>query len=167
MPSIKMSVKGNPKLNDMGKLAEKIASKVAEELKKETDTRLENVIVDSYLNEYGKAFEVREKGGTVSSFVDGNKAEVRVSGDKITFVEFGSGVHYNGNAGSSPHPKGFENGMLIGEYGKKHGRKDNWIVTSEGNEVVRSQGVPMQSPMWNATQAVRKNLKEIVKESLK
>lgn len=41
-----------------------------------------------------------------------------ISGSDVAFVEFGTGITFNGSAGSSPHPKGAEMGMLIGEYGK-------------------------------------------------
>lgn len=46
----------------------------------------------------------------------------------MLFIEFGAGIHYNGSAGSSPHPKGNEFGYTIGSYGKGLGKKIIGII---------------------------------------
>lgn len=57
----------------------------------------------------------------------------------VLFLEFGTGVHFNGPAHQSPHPQGKEFNYLIGEYGQGFGQNDFWYYDggkSQGNEAV-------------------------------
>lgn len=55
---------------------------------------------------------------------------ISITGEHVVFVEFGTGVHYNGHLHGSPHPKGVELGMTIGDYPSENppsqGRYDGW-----------------------------------------
>ena len=64
-----------------------------------------------------------DTGATVSSIHGYRKGNtgVIVAGGNAVWLEFGTGVYYNGNPNGSPHPIGAELGMIIGEYGKQHG----------------------------------------------
>ena len=44
----------------------------------------------------------------INSFGSYSEAKLVVEGSDLLFIEFGSGIHYNGSAGTSPHPKGEE-----------------------------------------------------------
>lgn len=64
----------------------------------------------------------------VNSYQGYSEAKLIVEGRELLFIEFGAGIHYNGSAGSSPHPKGNEFGYTIGSYGKGLGKKTIGII---------------------------------------
>lgn len=72
--------------------------------------------------------------------------QVNWSGDEITFIEFGAGVYFNGNPHGSPHPKGADMGMTIGDYGYHQGLKESWRKP-DGEW---THGTPALMPMWRA-----------------
>lgn len=82
----------------------------------------------------------------------------------ILFLEFGSGIHYNGAAGSSPHPKGEELGYTIGSYGQGKGKNDSWTYYSESGEWIRSYGTEATMPMYKASVEIMQNIRRIAKE---
>ena len=98
-----------------------LREKVAERLAELSRDGFAGAVVDDLL-----------KGGQRTAQVDvsidqrSNITLVIARGEDAVWVEFGAGVHYNGSAGTSPHPKGSELGFTIGGYGKGMGKKDVW-----------------------------------------
>lgn len=53
---------------------------------------------------------------------------IEMAGDGVLFVEFGAGVHFNGNLHGSPHPQGAKLGYTIGDYRPgSRGQFDGWM----------------------------------------
>lgn len=109
------------------------------------------------------------KGGQRTAQVDvsidqrDNVTLVIARGEDAVWVEFGAGVHYNGSAGTSPHPKGSELGFTIGSYGKGMGKKDVWGFYEDG-ELRLTHGAPAIMPMYNAVKTVCDEIAEIARE---
>ena len=76
-------------------------------------------------------------------------SEVIWDGAEITFIEFGAGVYFNDNPHGSPHPKGVDMGMTIGDYGWHQGLKESW-KKPDGEW---THGTPALMPMWRAINA--------------
>lgn len=92
------------------------------------------------------------------------KSTITISGKEVMFIEFGSGVYYNGEVGRSPNPKGNELGYVIGSYGKGKGRQSVWGYYDESGELVLTHGVEATMPMYKAIMEVYKQAKVIAKE---
>lgn len=100
--------------------------------------------------------------------------EVIASGESVCFIEFGSGVHYNGSGGNYPLPK--PAGIVgIGQYGRGHGSNDMWRYQgnpgTDGIEVsdatgtyVLTKGNPAQMPMYHALVQMQREVEQIVKD---
>ena len=92
----------------------------------------------------------------------GNKYSVVIaSGKYVCFIEFGTGVYYNGSAGTSMHPKGAELGLTIGSYGKGNGRKEIWGYYGETGELILTRGVRAQPFLYQATVYIAEHWEEI------
>lgn len=87
---------------------------------------------------------------------DGSKGAMsttlRLKGEQAAFVEFGAGVHYNGNPHGSPHPWGVELGFTIGDYGLHQGLKDGWWHAGH-----YYHGTPAAMPLYHASIAMKQN----------
>lgn len=99
----------------------------------------------------------------VDSLIGMSKATLVLEGREILFIEFGAGVTYNGSVGSSPHPKGQENGFLIGTYGMGHGSQQVWGYYAEDGELVLTHGTKATMPMYKASLDIRKKVVGIAK----
>lgn len=77
------------------------------------------------------------------------QARLVVEGKDILFIEFGAGVHYNGAAGSSPHPEGVKYGYTIGSYGRGLGKNDYWFYR-DGGALQKSYGTQATMPVYTA-----------------
>lgn len=97
-------------------------------------------------------------------FGDYSQATIVVEGEDLFFIEFGSGVHYNGAVGSSPHPKGQELGYTIGSYGQGNGRKDTWGYYKDNGDLVLTHGTKATMPIQSAIDAIEQQMTEIAKE---
>lgn len=134
-----------------------LREKVAERLAELSRDGFAGAVVDDLL-----------KGGQRTAQVDvsidqrGNITLVIARGEDAVWVEFGAGVHYNGSAGTSPHPKGSELGFTIGGYGKGMGRKDVWGFYDDG-ELRLTHGAPAIMPMYNAIKTVCDEIAEITR----
>ena len=93
-----------------------------------------------------------------------SEAILVLEGEEVLFIEFGAGVHYNGTKGTSPHPKGQENGFLIGTYGMGNGSKQVWGYYADGGELVLTRGTEATMPMYKADQEIVKNVIRIARE---
>ena len=100
----------------------------------------------------------------INSFGSYSEAKLVVEGKNLLFIEFGAGVHYNGSAGTSPHPKGEEFGYTIGSYGKGQGSKDFWFYYADTGEAVMSHGTEATMPVFRASQEIIQNIRRIAKE---
>lgn len=100
----------------------------------------------------------------VDSLIGMSQATLVLEGREIFFIEFGAGVTYNGSADSSPHPKGAENGFLIGTYGMGHGSQQVWGYYADGGELVLTHGTKATMPMYKASLEIQKKVIEIAKD---
>ena len=93
-----------------------------------------------------------------------SKATLVLEGREVLFIEFGAGVHYNGSVGSSNHPKGAENGFLIGTYGMGNGSRQVWGYYADSGELVLTHGTKATMPMYMADQEIIRNVVRIARE---
>ena len=100
----------------------------------------------------------------INSFGSYSEARIVVEGSDLLFIEFGSGVHYNGSSGTSPHPKGEEFGYTIGSYGKGQGSKDFWFYYADTGEAVMSHGTESTMPVYKASVEIVQNIRRIARE---
>lgn len=79
-------------------------------------------------------------------------ANITMSGKQCAFIEFGAGVYYNTEKGSSKHPKGEELGFTIGSYnpGSPHAEDPEgwWYYDEKGRH--HTYGTPTFAPMYNS-----------------
>lgn len=91
------------------------------------------------------------------------QANLVVEGEEILFIEFGAGVYYNGEAGTSPHPKGQEFNFLIGSYGAGHGVQKVWAYYDETGALVMTHGVEATMPVLKAYEKIITDYKSAVR----
>lgn len=99
----------------------------------------------------------------IQSFGSCSKANLIVQGKELMFIEFGAGVFYNGAAGSSPHPKGAVNGMVIGSYGNHRGVQKVWGYYADSGELVLTHGVEAQMPVYKADMEIIQKYVEVAR----
>lgn len=100
----------------------------------------------------------------MNSFDTYSKATLVVEGKDILFIEFGSGVHYNGAVGGSPHPKGAEFGYTIGSYGEGKGKNDFWFYYADTGESIMSHGTKATMPVYKASVEIIQNIRKVARE---
>lgn len=135
-------------------LREKVANRIAEL----AQSGFNGAVVDDVLKGGVKTAQVN-----VSVTDSGEVSLVIANGEDAVWAEFGSGVYYNGLAGSSPHPKGQELGFTIGGYGKGMGKKQIWGFYEDG-ELRLTHGAPATMPMYRAVKTTCDELAIIAKE---
>lgn len=88
----------------------------------------------------------------VTSSVTGNSGEVVLSGPDVAFLEFGTGVRYNGDGSNYPLPR--PSGIVnIGEYGLGQGANmEGWVYGHK-----HTFGNPAAKPMYYASQTMEQN----------
>ena len=101
------------------------------------------------------------KSGNKGAYAE---STIRLQGDDVAFVEFGSGVHYNGHPGSSPNPLGVKLGYTIGSYGWHQGLEDHWWYKGDDGEQHLSYGTEATMPLFHASQHLRQEYKRIARE---
>lgn len=91
---------------------------------------------------------------------------VIVAGGNAIWLEFGTGVYYNGPKGSYPNPLGETTpGIVgIGEYGQGHGANPFGWWFWEGNTLRHTFGVPAQKFMYNTIQELKARFPQMAKE---
>lgn len=92
------------------------------------------------------------------------ESTIRLQGDDVAFVEFGSGVHYNGHPGSSPNPLGVKLGYTIGSYGWHQGLEDHWWYKGDDGEQHLSYGTEATMPLFHASEHIKQEYKRIARE---
>ena len=100
---------------------------------------------------------------SVDILSNGNLQVVVASGPDVVFVEFGAGIHFNGDEGSSPHPKGNEFNYLIGRYGDGHGANHAWGFPEDG-EIKLTHGTPASMPLYHAVENARELIQDLARE---
>lgn len=100
----------------------------------------------------------------INSFGEYSQAVLVCEGKDLLFIEFGAGIHYNGNPGESNHPKGEEMGYTIGSYGKGLGKNDYWVYYTDDGRFLTSHGTEATMPVYKAGQEIIKRIREIAKE---
>lgn len=117
----------------------------------------------------------------VFSYGDYSEARLVVEGKDIAFFEFGAGVHFNGEAGSSSRKSesgtrngadysitgGQELGYTIGSYGKGQGKNDSWFYKADNGDVIRSYGTEATMPVYHATIEILNSIERIAREVYK
>lgn len=136
---------------------ETFRTRVAEALANEAKQGFNGAIVDD-LTDGAEIASVN-----VSVTQRGDVSVVIASGEDAIWVEFGAGVYHNGSAGSSPHPKGAELGMIIGGYGKGMGKKKVWGYREDG-ELKLTHGTPARMPMSRSVTTVCNDIAIIARE---
>lgn len=122
------------------------AEKVAEWLKDRVQANFDSSISDRSFS----TGDIRNADVQVSVTKEGNTLLVVATGDETYFCEFGTGIFYNGAAGSSPHPEGARLGMRIGMYGKGLGSRHMWAYKDMSGRTILTRGVQAQMPMYRA-----------------
>ena len=92
-------------------------------------------------------------GYTVDSAGDITKAYITMQGKDVLFIEFGAGIHYNGN--DTPHASEF--GYGVGTYNPSSDNAfnpDGWYYWT-GTERVHSYGTEGTYPMYHAAENAR------------
>lgn len=112
----------------------------------------------------------------IKSFGEYTEARLIVEGEDIAFIEFGAGVHYNGEGSPRKSQKGSvaggeykitggkEIGYTIGSYGHGQGKKDGWVYIADDGGRVFSQGTKASMPIYHATMEIINNIARIAKE---
>lgn len=137
---------------------ERLQERVTERIAETASQGFGSAVVDDLLRGGAKSASVN-----VDVDTRGNVSVVVANGEDAVWVEFGAGVYYNGQAGSSPHPKGGELGMTIGGYGKGYGARNVWGFYEDG-ELKLTHGTPAAMPMYNAMKTVCAEITDIAKE---
>lgn len=144
---------------DLIRKTDLLRERVAERLAELARTGFAGAVVDDLLNGGQRIAQV-----DVSIDQRENITLVVARGEDAIWVEFGAGVHYNGSAGTSPHPKGAEMSFTIGSYGKGMGKKNTWGFYDDEGTLHLTHGTPAAMPMYNAVKTVCDEIAEIARE---
>lgn len=110
-----------------------------------------------------------EDGGSyyIEDVYEDNAVTIKLTGDKILFVEFGAGVIYS----NPQNPKAGEFNMGVGTYNPKSGLAWNmtkwgggWWYTSDNGVSVHSYGNPAYMPMYRASVEVLNKAISVARE---
>lgn len=98
-------------------------------------------------------------------WVGDNKLFLTATGKTITFIEFGTGVHY-----AEQHPKAAELGAVRGEYGQGKGSNDSWgyygspgtngrvVKENDKGAVIVTHGNPPARAMYDSAKEMRNQI---------
>lgn len=140
---------------------QELSARIASELSALIEANFSGVMADEYFNKAGTYAKAPEY--TIGVDGSGNTRVVWAAGEDVIFAEFGTGVYYNGGAGSSPHPKGSELGFTIGSYGEGKGKQTTWGFYRDG-ETYLTHGIPAAMPLYKAAQQVAREIERIARE---
>lgn len=143
----------------IGRKSDELRHRIADEMKSNAKAGFNGAPADTAIAHSDKMANV-----DVDWRDDGSITVVFTEGEDAIWAEFGAGVWFNGSAGSSPHPKGAELGMIIGSYGKGNGKKETWRYKDADGNVYETHGTPASMPMWNAYKDVIDRLPAIASE---
>ena len=89
---------------------------------------------------------------------------VTANGTDAVFMEFGAGVYFNGDVGSSPNPWGADLKFVIGSYSSHKPDKEVWGYYGDDGQIHLTHGTPASMPLYNAVQSVANDYVRIAKE---
>ena len=140
-----------------------LREKVAQRLADESQSGFAQAVSDTIVLKGGSVVDLHSQ---VDVSVDnrGSVTVVIASGEDAIWIEFGSGVYYNGSPGTSPHPSGAELGFVIGGYGDGNGKKKVWGYKDETGKLILTHGAPTAMPMSKAITTVCNEISDIAKE---
>ncbi|MFA5675452.1 MAG: hypothetical protein WDA65_02920 [Christensenellales bacterium] len=147
------------------KAAIKELAKYKRELNKKTLKLIDLMLKhgeDYAINQVGHV-DTGETLSSIRGYRDGDKGVV-VAGGNAIWLEFGTGVRHNGPAGGSPHPKGTELGMTIGEYGKGQGANLGGWWYYDGDKVRHTYGIEANLFMWKTARELERVAPELARE---
>lgn len=101
--------------------------------------------------------------GSIKGYRTGNKGVI-VAGGNAIWLEFGTGIKNNGSAGSSPHPKGSELGMVIGGYVAGHGANPKGWWYEDNGEIKHTYGIRATQFMWKTALELHKVAPDLARE---
>ena len=147
----------------------KAAIKELKAYKRDIARKVEKLI--DLMVQYGEDYAINQvghvdSGETLSSihgYRDGNKGVI-VAGGNAVWLEFGTGVRHNGSVGGSPHPKGAEFGMTIGEYGQGKGSNPSGWWYYDGDKVKHTYGIEANLFMWRTARELERVAPELARE---
>jgi hypothetical protein len=91
---------------------------------------------------------------------EGLTAVIQISGHDVTFIEFGSGVHFNNSPGEGATDNAKKLGYTIGGYGRGLGMKEFWF---HGDSEV-SWGTPAADATGKIEEEIKNQIRKVVKE---
>ena len=106
----------------------------------------------------------------VPEWLNDNQLFISASGQSITFIEFGTGVHY-----TEQHPKADDFGYTRGAYGQGKGSQDTWgyygspgtngqiIKSNSKGDVVLTHGNPPARAMYDAGKEMRNEIVNVAR----
>jgi hypothetical protein len=104
-------------------------------------------------------------------WVGDNKLFITATGQSVTFIEFGTGIHY-----AEQHPKANALGFVRGAYGQGKGSRDSWgyygspgtngrvIKENDKGSVVITHGNPPARAMYDSAKEMRNQIVDIARE---
>lgn len=107
-------------------------------------------------------------------WVGDNKLFLTATGSSITFIEFGTGIHY-----AEQHPKAAALGAIRGAYGQGKGSRDSWgyygspgtngkvVKENDKGTVVLTHGNPPARAMYDSAKEMRSQVANIAREVFK
>ena len=102
---------------------------------------------------------------SIAGYRNGDKGVI-VAGGNAVWIEFGTGVAYNGEGYNYPVP--IEGIVGHGEYGEGWGLNyAGWWYKGEDGEYHHTMGIPAQRFMWNTRQMLIKECPDLAKEVFK
>lgn len=148
---------------DFEKKVELFRQKIAEYIASQAQTGYDGSVVDNIVKIDGQSTHTTV-GASVNVTVEqnGDVTAVIANGEDAVWVEFGTGVYYNGSAGSSPNPHGAELGFTIGSYGKGLGRRPAWGYKEDGLVFI-TRGAEATMPLTRATTDALNNIISIAR----
>lgn len=108
-------------------------------------------------------YDTGETMNSIMGYREGDAGILTVGGAAI-WIEFGTGVTYNGEGYN--HPKAAETGMnQHGTYGQRKGADPNgWYYRGKDGEFHHTWGIPTNPFFYNTAQMLRKEYARIAKE---
>ena len=104
-------------------------------------------------------------------WVGDNKLFLTATGNAVTFIEFGAGIHY-----AEQHPNAAAFGAIRGAYGQGKGSRDSWgyygtpgtngrvIKENDKGTVVLTHGNPPARAMYDSVKEMRNQIANIARE---
>lgn len=145
-----------------------LRKKVAERLADESKSGFAQAVSDTIVLKGGSVVDLHSQVDVSVDYSRDNNVTVVIANNKdnnAVWIEFGSGVYYNGSPGTSPHPSGAELGFVIGGYGDGNGRKKVWGYKDKTTgKLILTHGAPTAMPMSKAITTVCNEISDIAKE---